>query len=214
MYKKDSNQYIQQEEYCILKIQYKDIWYDFIIDTDDIERVQKYHWRTSHKKNKVYAVTGQNKNGQKQIYLHKYILNKEVPDGCEIDHINSNSFDNRKSNLRIVTRLENIQNVNVRKESKTQIRGITYHPNWHSYTVDFYFNKKRFYFPHFETLQEAIWCRKTAEEYFGLQTISRNPIAIEYFDKIDNILKQKIEEITLGRIKERLALYKEKENIC
>ena len=46
--------------------------------------------------------------------------------------------------------------------------------------MDFSFNKNRFYFPHWKTLEEAVYCRKFAEEFFGLNMLNRNPIAQEY----------------------------------
>ena len=49
-----------------------------------------------------YAVTKRNKK------LHRIII--ACPMGYEIDHINHNKLDNRKSNLRIVTRSENQMN--------------------------------------------------------------------------------------------------------
>lgn len=159
MYQKEPNKYIIQEDYCILQIQYKDIWYDFLIDLDGVESVKCVHWRVAHKKNKVYAVTDGYDNSKKarvNVYLHSFVLNQCIPKGYEIDHINGNSFDNRKANLRIVTRLKNIQNQNAKCISKSQIKGITYNPAWHSYIVDFYFSKMRFYFNHWKTLPEAV----------------------------------------------------------
>ena len=44
----------------------------------------------------------------KKIGLHRYLLN--CPKGLEVDHINGNKLDNRKSNLRIVDRITNNRN--------------------------------------------------------------------------------------------------------
>lgn len=177
-----------------MQIQYKDMWYDFYIDKDDKEKIQARHWRVSHKKNKVYAVSGNVKIGN--IYLHNFISNYTHQDGYEVDHIDGNSFNNRKSNLRIVSRLQNIQNVSARIDNKIGIRGIVFHKEWHSYTVDFSFNKKRFYFPHWKSLQEAVWCRKTCEEYFGLEMLNRNPIAQKYLNLPKEQIK-KVKDITI-----------------
>jgi len=179
MYIKDANKFIRYDDYYVMQVQYKNIWYDFYIDLDDYERVSAIHWRVSHKKRKVYAVSGSKAKKNVQ-YLHNFILNYTYQNNYEVDHLDGNSFNNRKSNLRVVSRLENIQNVSARIDSKIGIRGICYHKDWHSYTVDFSFNKNRFYFPHWKTLEEAVYCRKFAEEYFGLNMLNRNPIAQEY----------------------------------
>lgn len=101
-------------------------------------------------------------------------------------------------------------NQNAKGISKSQIKGITYNPAWYSYIVDFYFSKMRFYFNHWKTLPEAVWRRKVAEEYFGIEVLNRNPIAIEQFDKLEDSKKKEIEEYTIQRIKERLAYYESK----
>ncbi|GAG44409.1 unnamed protein product [marine sediment metagenome] len=41
-------------------------------------------------------------------FLHRAVL--EVPDGLERDHVNRNRLDNRRDNLRVVTRQENLLN--------------------------------------------------------------------------------------------------------
>jgi hypothetical protein len=47
-------------------------------------------------------------------------------DSLEIDHINRDKLDNRKSNLRFVTHKENTFNQSVRVNNKSGIRGISY----------------------------------------------------------------------------------------
>lgn len=179
MYIKDQNRFEKHSDYYVMNVQYKDMWYEFQIDIDDYEKVSNRHWRVSHKRNKVYAISG-SKTKHNVVYLHSYILGHAHINGLEVDHIDGNSFNNRKSNLRICLRTENIQNVGARPSNKIGIRGITYNPNWHSYVVDFSYNKQRYYFPHWKTLEEAVYCRKFAEEAFGLWMIERNPVAQNY----------------------------------
>lgn len=179
MYKKENNIFekIDDNTY-IMKVQYKDMWYDVYIDSDDLEKVQLKHWRTSHKKQKVYIVTGQVKT-KTLIYLHNYIMNYTYTTGYEVDHQDGNSLNNRKSNLKIVSRQENISNTQVRIDNKIGIRGISKNP-WNSYKVDFSHNKIRYYFPNWKTIEEAVYCRKFAEEYFNLTMLNRNPLAQQY----------------------------------
>lgn len=72
-----------------------------LIDIEDVDKVSKFKWRKSTKN---YIKTG----NSEQLYLHRLIT--DCQDGLEVDHINHNPLDNRKSNLRICTHKENCKN--------------------------------------------------------------------------------------------------------
>lgn len=198
MIKSQTNNWVNTDQgYAVGNIIYKNQVITCIIDSDDLNRVKNRIWRVSKKKNKYYLVSG-SKNRGDIVYLHKFILNKEIPSGYEIDHIDGNSLNNRKNNLRIVTRLENIQNVSERIDNQIGIRGIAKTPSG-KYKVDFSFNNKRYYFKDWDTLSEAVYCRKYAEEYFGLNMINRNPITKDYLN-ISEQDKQSINRYVLANI--------------
>lgn len=52
---------------------------------------------------------------RKYIVLARHLLN--APDGMEVDHINRNSLDNRRENLRLVTRTQNVVNRTARLDA-------------------------------------------------------------------------------------------------
>ena len=69
-----------------------------IIDDEDYKLISDYKWCVSEKRNNTfYAVT--NTKDRKRLYLHRLIM--EANKGDEIDHINHDTLDNRRSNLRI-----------------------------------------------------------------------------------------------------------------
>ena len=169
-----TNSWAKYDTYAVLNVLYHDTIIQSYIDIDDYDIVSSRIWRVSKKRNKYYLVSG-SKTKNNIMYLHRLILrDKEVPDGYEIDHIDGNSLNNRKSNLRIVSRLQNIQNVSERIDNQLGIRGVS--PNGHGkYIVDFCFNGHRYYFKHWDSIEEAAYCRQVLEEHFGLEMISRNP---------------------------------------
>ena len=73
------------------------------------DKLNKYHWRLSQKKNKYYVCTGHGKNSNKILYMSNIIMNF-IPDKIqEVDHIDGDSLNNKLNNLRIVNRINNIQ---------------------------------------------------------------------------------------------------------
>lgn len=75
-----------------------------LIDPEDIERLSEYTWRSwARPRRSTYARTKQ------AILMHRVILG--VTDrNLIVDHINGNGLDNRKENLRIVSKATNSQN--------------------------------------------------------------------------------------------------------
>ena len=58
----------------------------------------------------------------KYIAIHRIITN--CPYGMVVDHINGNKLDNRKSNLRFCTRVQNRMNVTKYKNNKSGYKGV------------------------------------------------------------------------------------------
>lgn len=76
------------------------------IDDEDLELVNKYKWHVS---DTGYAVWRGVENGlKKTVRMHRLIM--RTPNGLITDHINHNTLDNRKENLRICTQSDNMRN--------------------------------------------------------------------------------------------------------
>ena len=93
------NKYVFFDQYIIGYTSNGDKFY---IDIDDYEIVYPYCW---HKMNNGYICT---KPGKEAILLHRLVTN--APKEMDVDHINHHTVDNRKSNLRICTRSNNMTN--------------------------------------------------------------------------------------------------------
>lgn len=120
---KYENIYIKMPLHSLLLIPYGDKNIFTRISNEDVERVSKYRWRPQRHHTGRYYTHGQVNN--KTIQLHRFITN--CPVDKVVDHINRDSLDNRRSNLRCVTVEENNNNrgkySNVSKE--TGIQGIS-----------------------------------------------------------------------------------------
>ena len=144
-----------------------------LIDDEDFERISQYHWCFDGRY--VIANPSKPRNIIKRIYLHRLVMN--TPDGFETDHINRNKLDNRKSNLRVCTHIENAQHkitynkygykgINLMKDN-----GRT--KKWRSRII---VNTKEILLGYFSTKEKAARAyNKAATKYFGEFAIL-NPI--------------------------------------
>jgi len=90
-------------------------------DKDDLELLQNHLIHKAIKNNgkNIYSSTTIDK---KQVYIHNLIMNFKPTRKNTIDHVNRDSMDNRKSNLRVATKKEQIHNRNINKNCKSGIR--------------------------------------------------------------------------------------------
>jgi len=92
-----------------------------IIDDDDYEKLSKYLWCASRARQNGRWLAAISRNKSKRVTMHRLIMG---PSKKDIDHINGNVFDNRKSNLRFATRSQNLANQPPRKSNRTGFKGV------------------------------------------------------------------------------------------
>lgn len=84
-----------------------------LIDSDDYARVSPFRWLampTPTSGGSYYAAANvKDADGRRRtIYMHRLIAN--APTGKEVDHVNHETLDNRRSNLRLGSHLDNMRN--------------------------------------------------------------------------------------------------------
>ena len=155
---------------------------EVFVDTEDVCFIKDIHWCIVEKGTNLYAA-----NGTNHIYLHRLILNIKGHNAV-IDHLNHNGLDNRKDNLRITTRHENLKNTNLRACNTSGIKGVRYDKNknaWIAEIKDNNHNKVRRSFSckkygEKEAKRMAIDFRKQKEVKFGyLNGINESSETIE-----------------------------------
>jgi hypothetical protein len=121
-----------------------------IVDDDDFEWLSRFRWRahkpSGKKPGPFYALTG-----YKGIAMHRMITN--CPKGLMVDHINRNSLDNRKSNLRICTHRENVMNKKplLTKRCKSKYLGVDWNRSGKKWVARIGFDKKKVHLGTFST---------------------------------------------------------------
>lgn len=120
--------------------------------------LNKYKWHL-HCRNKdqrldVCTNTFGNHKDRKYLTLSRYLTN--CPTNKVVDHINHNTLDNRKNNLRICTNYEN----NINKTNNTSgCVGVSWDKNRNKWHVTF----KRKNIGRFSSFEDAVKARKLAE---------------------------------------------------
>lgn len=137
---------------------------EFYFDLEDFDKIKDLYWTIN---NHGYVVS--NDINKCAILFHRLIL--DIDDSYEVDHINHNTKDNRKENLRIVSRSQNQMNTRLRKDNTSGVKGV-YFDNTHNYWVAKIQNDVLGCFYNFD---EAVKVRKNEEEKrFGEYSYDNN----------------------------------------
>ena len=156
-----------------------------IVDADDFDRVNEFKWqynkkRTGYARRIQHIGMKDGKRIKKNIYMHRFIIGVE-DSKVHVDHINHDTLDNRKSNLRLCTHVENMRNRKIQKGGSSKYKGVyKYSDNRvKPFTAQITFNYKNIYLGYFATEREAaIAYNKAALHYFGefalLNDVSEN----------------------------------------
>jgi len=116
-----------------------------IVDPDDYARLSRYKWHAAKGGHSFYAMRGQWSGKLKKrltIMMHREII--DVPDGFVPDHINHNSLDNRKANLRLATPADNARNARYPKiNTSSKYRGVWYNKQTKKWRATILVNRKR-----------------------------------------------------------------------
>lgn len=99
-----------------------------IVDEDDYDELIKLKWHAGRYRTKFYAkkggpATGSRKIRSANIKMHRLIMKVTDP-SLHVDHINSDTLDNRKCNLRICTMAQNSKNRSSAKNSASKYLGV------------------------------------------------------------------------------------------
>lgn len=130
-----------------------------LIDNEDLHLLEGQAFYIDTCGYVTVAVTRKNK-----ARLHSLIMKPES--GLEVDHINGNRIDNRRSNLRICTHADNCKNSGLRSNNKTGVRGVWFDSIRCLWTSQITTNGKRISLGRFKDFESAVNSRIAAEIKF------------------------------------------------
>lgn len=97
-----------------------------LYDDEDYELISSKSWYlgTHHTKKFYCKSVPVPRKAEKSILMHRFIMN--APPDKLIDHINGNTLDNRKVNLRLATASQNLFNSKIPKNNTTGFKGVVF----------------------------------------------------------------------------------------
>jgi len=151
------------------EIKHNQTTYNVIVDDEDYEWISTMSWHISLNGKYKYV---QRLDNNERTLLHRAIMkcsNEQI-----IDHINRNTLDNRKENLRISDRKKNGENRNKSKNNSSGYIGVSWNKRlqkWQSYIRH---NYKIIYLGVFVDIEDAVKARKQKELELDWHTNVRN----------------------------------------
>ena len=147
----DKNKIIEKENYNEMELYNPkgEVKAIVIFDKEDTEKILQYKWKLSHG---YCSCTFLKKT------LHNYLTGWDI-----VDHINRNKLDNRKCNLRKVTKSENAMNSKVYCTSKTGIKGVCWYKAYKKWSANIMIDYKNKFLGYFDDIDDAKKARYEAE---------------------------------------------------
>ena len=91
------------------------------VDWEDFEWLSQWGW---HAWKNNYSWFAARRNGKYQETMHRLIMGLQRGNPLQVDHVNHDTLDNRRGNLRVVTPEQNQRNRRTPKNNTTGYKGV------------------------------------------------------------------------------------------
>ena len=138
-----------------------------LIDDEDYELVSQYKWYAHWNPDtqSFYAVTKIRKpdGTRDMLRMHRLVMNAKK--GEYVDHINHDTIDNQKENLRLCSCSENLYNQGCKSSNTSGYKGVNWHKRDKKWQALIRVSGKRIHLGYFATKEEAYeaYCKAALE---------------------------------------------------
>lgn len=134
-----------------------------LIDKNTMSLIDKFKWYVNFQGGKPYVVT----TDSKHLKLSRVIMKAEY--GQAVDHINGDTLDNRKINLRVCSLKQNSRNRNKQRAlASSKYKGVSWHKIKRRWQARIICNRICIYLGYFiSELDAAMAYDRAATRYFG-----------------------------------------------
>jgi len=137
---------------------------EVFIDDEDYPKVSVFKWYLAKSKAGLYYART---TARVKLYLHRVIMdaNKDQI----VDHIDGNTLNCQKSNLRFATSQQNAQNKKTSTRNKLGLKGVSFDKTWNKYVAQLVhsgvLHRKWFNTPEEASIQYMEWSNTYHKEF-------------------------------------------------
>jgi len=126
------------------------------VDADLLPDLEQHNWHACKGGNgsSSFYAWRRVKGGQGRVAMHRYVLGVSGS-GVVVDHINHDTLDNRRSNLRVATPAQNGQNCRISVANKSGYKGVCWDSTNQKYLAVIRHNGKHIHLGRRATAEEA-----------------------------------------------------------
>jgi HNH endonuclease len=130
-----------------------------LVDATDYEALRQYTWSAVRQDKNLYAVTGAVREVHPQWSMHRLLLGFPAEG---VDHINRDSLDNRRCNLRPASKSQNGCNYGLPAHNTSGFRGVTWDQARGKWSAQVRLNQRTYHIGRFADPVEAAYARDAA----------------------------------------------------
>lgn len=141
------------------------------VSPEDADLVGRHSWSVATRGEKIYA---QARIGGKNVLMHTLLMNP--PEGVGVDHVDGDTLDNRRSNLRLASKSQNAANRGPTKSNTSGYKGVHWHKQGKKWMAAIGVDGKSIYLGLFQHAQDAARAYdEAALKHFGEYAVLNFP---------------------------------------